>query len=152
MKHSLFLTILIMLFNFTNINTAQKEGLSNKTSIISWCYHYYDAIKEIFNAYNIIDKIDRKKNNQAQIACCACGSIRICHSLWCYLMVHFQGPLLKKLMNLVYLVDQNEKSIEELSILLLTTYQELQIECPGCHFYHGYYIPEQKPSLENQSK
>lgn len=139
MKH---LILCILLFDFINVAATQD----NQEYMITHAngeksptlYASYFLVKEFFKMDLHHYFIDHKKIKQAAIHCCKAHHKSDAHDLWIALIFKFNETPIDELKNYIY-----NKSTEELSSFVLQKHQELEIYCPYCGEYSGYYIPEQ---------
>lgn len=135
MKQPLFFLFFLFLSSSVTITSASKE---EKQQFIT----NYFLVKELIKMYNTDNfSIDELKIEKAKIACSQCNKTITCSYLWLHSITNAHESILNQLMDYFH-----TKSTQELSLFTLTTSQKLQIPCPTCSQYHGYYIANQTSS------
>jgi len=131
-KRNLFFIFLLIFTNSSNVLSVQDDR--SKKAL----YDYYFMLKETCNFF-IASALffDDQKIENAGVQCNQCDLNLTAGYLWAHCACHVNELILSRLIHAVYYESQ-----EELAQFILYSHEQLQIECPHCQQYHGWYIAD----------
>ena len=142
MKRYLYSMLFFLSFNSAIISTDQ-----NSPKKVSF-YNAYFIIKEFSNfciTYRYY--MDQEKIEKAKIACNQCDYIVGYRNLCCYYIFEIESKKLQNTLN-----QMENTSTDELSSLLLNSYEELNIPCDQCQQYHGWHIETSGKIIQHEKE